>query len=66
MEMTMTENWVTLPQGVTLRDYFAAHAPPKPDNWQPSDTKVIPHDDAAWAYAYADAMLAQREPRRRT
>ena len=49
--------------GMTLRDYFAAHAPPMPEQWW-KDSKGDGHHwadaSAAWAYFYADAMIAQR------
>lgn len=40
--------------GMTLRDYFAAHAP------TPAETLVL-SDHCAYRYRYADAMLAARE-----
>lgn len=40
--------------GMTLRDYFAAHAPCPPEHFG------FPAM-ADWAYEYADAMLAKRE-----
>lgn len=49
-------------KGMTLRDYFAAHAPPAPDrvmanlNW---DRRF--EIQSRWAYDYADAMLKARE-----
>lgn len=55
----------TFESGMTLRDYFAAHAPAPPDWWiegYPSSSldehgKLI----AEWNWAYADAMLRARE-----
>jgi hypothetical protein len=76
--------------GMSLRDYFAAHAPEPPESYNPppfdggpypclppnaSDADWCEHDrakadferrrlahaEAAWAYCYADAMLAARE-----
>ena len=49
--------------GMTLRDYFAAHAPPMDDTWrslyepttQPQAAKI------RWALWWADAMLKARE-----
>jgi hypothetical protein len=46
-------------RGMTLRDWFATHAPPAPVTWWAGG---IP-DCAAWAlwnYQYADAMMAAR------
>ena len=39
--------------GMTLRDYLAAHAPPVPNTGL--------DDLVAWRYKYADAMLRERE-----
>lgn len=46
--------------GMTLRDWFAGQAlagscKPGPDGWGLSEQDV-----AVWAYAFADAMLAER------
>lgn len=54
--------------GIDLRDYFATHAPPMPEQWW-EDTKasyggkVGSYAEAisAWNYFFADAMLAARE-----
>lgn len=51
-----------LPTPGTLRDYFAAHAPPVPAWWvnnpnRPDDA----HAAVSWAWHYADEMLAERE-----
>ena len=53
--------------GMTLRDYFAAHAPEiPPDHWWLRYAKDLQsldqHMDVLtdWAYAYADSMLKQR------
>lgn len=53
--------------GMTLRDYFAAHAPDMPQDdkpWGEWDVHFTPEDRfeklVAWRYAYADAMLAAR------
>jgi hypothetical protein len=49
--------------GMTLRDYFAAHAPEMPSWW----VRNYPTTDnsmeifVAWRWFYADAMLAERE-----
>ena len=54
--------------GMTLRDYFASHCPPMPEQWF-NDSPRKKSDplwhwgeaSAAWAYYYADAMLKARE-----
>ena len=49
--------------GMTLRDHFAGQAPPMPKQWW-NDSPKNQHwleVRAAWNYAYADAMLAERE-----
>jgi hypothetical protein len=43
-----------LDQGMTLRDYFAAHATIPPNGMQMED-------HCAYRYRYADAMLSARE-----
>lgn len=55
---------VRVPQaGMTLRDYFAAHAPPLTGVSAPAPTmrndylRIV----VDWNYQYADAMLAERE-----
>ena len=56
------------PGNLSLRDWFAGHAPPMPDQWL-KDTMVekLPkgthHVNAlvAWGYFYADAMIAARK-----
>lgn len=45
--------------GMTLRDYFAAHAPEPPASWHGGDRKT--DDITAWCYEYADAMLEARK-----
>lgn len=47
--------------GMTLRDYFAAHAPVVPDDfgWAASETDLVQRM-TRWRYAYADSMLAAR------
>ena len=53
--------------GMSLRDYFAAHAPPMPVDWPALDKdergtsagQVRLH--ARWAWAYASAMISGRE-----
>ena len=52
-------------RGMSLRDYFAAHAPPEPAHWRGDGH----HQHTAgclaclieWRFAYADAMLQERE-----
>lgn len=44
--------------GMTLRDYFAAHAPLPPEWWRGGDRGLS--DDIAWRWYYADAMLKAR------
>ncbi len=46
-------------EGMTLRDYFAAHAPEPPAAWRGGDKKLS--DIIAWRWWYADAMLKARE-----
>jgi hypothetical protein len=60
------------PQGMTLRDYFATHAP-APEEWLvmsiaekmygegPCSLTKIHEISAKLRYAYADAMLKRRE-----
>lgn len=61
-------NWS---DGISVRDYFAAHAPPMDDDWagyrrHDWDKHESPSRELAllaqWRYAYADAMLAARQP----
>ena len=59
--------------GMSLRDYFAAHAPTVPDfvsalrQADPSDPVATAAEYlrmlVAWRWAYADAMVAARKPR---
>jgi hypothetical protein len=51
---TRQRNYMGPQAGMTLRDYFAAHAP-TPHNAMPLD------EHAAYRYRYADAMLKARE-----
>lgn len=44
--------------GMTLRDYFAAHAPEPPAEWRGGDRRLL--DVIVWRYWYADAMLKER------
>lgn len=51
--------------GMTLRDYFAAHAPAAPEWWLTDYIKGRQLDEdasvhAQWAWSYADAMLKTR------
>ena len=48
------DKWSDWDHGMTLRDYFAAHAP------TPAEEMDIA-DHCAYRYRYADAMLAARE-----
>ncbi|HDS0936974.1 TPA: hypothetical protein QDZ12_000169 [Pseudomonas putida] len=47
--------------GLTIRDYFAAHAPVVPDDfgWATGETDLVQRM-TRWRYAYADSMLAAR------
>jgi len=47
--------------GMTLRDYFAAHAPAVPNDfgWADGETDLVQRM-TRWRYAYADSMLAAR------
>lgn len=45
--------------GMTLRDWFATHAPPPPATWWGSGP-VTSQGYAMWAYQHAAAMLAAR------
>jgi len=49
--------------GLTLREYFAAHAPPVPDDWsfQLAEGQSKADRVAAWAFQYAEAMMERRE-----
>ena len=54
--------------GMSLRDWFAGHAPPMPNQWfQDSPRKKSDplwhwgEASAAWAYFCADAMIAERD-----
>lgn len=44
--------------GMSLRDYFAAHAPEPPAAWHGGDRTIA--DCIAWRWHYADAMLKER------
>lgn len=50
-------------QIVGLRDYFAAEAPPMPDQWwedSKADGYHIADAQAAWAFFYANEMMKER------
>jgi hypothetical protein len=49
-------------EGMSLRDYFAAHAPEVPDDfaWSNGETDLIQRM-IRWRYYYADAMLESRQ-----
>lgn len=46
-------------EGMTLRDYFAAHAPNPPDTWKAKKDEY--ENIIEWRWAYADAMLEARK-----
>jgi len=46
-------------KGMTLRDWFASHAPEPPTNWWRGRGKNCA-GYALWNFQYADAMLAAR------
>ena len=46
--------------GMTLRDYFATHAPEPPQRWW-GGGMVDCAGYAKWNYQYADAMLEERQ-----
>lgn len=55
-------NWYeNTPCGMTLRDYFAAHAPEPPEDfgWLDGEADSIQRI-TRWNWAYADAMIAAR------
>jgi len=52
-------------KGMTLRDYFAIHAPDMPDQWYQDSKHDRPSEhwadaDSAWRYFHADAMIKAR------
>lgn len=50
--------------GMSLRDYFAAHAPPVPEQWLKdslNDGQLLVEAEADWRFEHADAMLKARE-----
>lgn len=54
-------------QGMSLHEYYAAHAPEPPVDWFDGDYKDmrdVVHRCAEWAYAYADEMINIWEARR--
>lgn len=65
---TQEGNWnQTFEPGMTLRDYFAAHAPAEPQSWfEPTMPSGSPNDyfkerSIQWPYAWADEQLKERE-----
>jgi len=65
-EPRTTDELRQMARGMTMRDFFAAKAPPYTDTWiqrycrdvgYMSDAKCM----ADWAYEYADAMLKARQ-----
>jgi len=49
-------------EGMSLLDYFAAHAPDVPEDFDWEATEIHTYERRArWAYVYADAMLKARE-----
>ena len=57
-----------LHEGMSLRDYFAAHAPAAPAWWWDSYKTIWAEDlgkaaqhEAQWRYVYADVMVKQRD-----
>lgn len=46
-------------EGMTLRDYFAAHAPEPPKIWHGGERNIS--DVIEWRWYYADAMLKARK-----
>ena len=46
-------------EGMSLRDYFAAHAPNPPENWRKNPDNLFRQTE--WRWYYADAMLKTRE-----
>jgi hypothetical protein len=65
-ELEGESNSILKMPGMSLRDYFAAHAPQLPEAWfdknQPANTRIINYAEASagWRYFYADAMLRER------
>jgi hypothetical protein len=53
-----TTGWAAHQPGMSLRDYFAAAALKA---WRTTLVAELPESVARWAYADADAMLAERE-----
>jgi hypothetical protein len=45
-------------EGMTMRDYFAAHAPDAPQAWHGAERNIS--DLIQWRWYYADAMLQER------
>ena len=53
------EEFFHVQSGMTLRDWFATHAPPPPTTWWGGSAPGC-SGYALWNYQYADAMLAER------
>lgn len=48
--------------GLTVRDYFASHAPSIPSDFEYIDEELSYWKRRVrWNYAYADAMIAERQ-----
>jgi len=45
--------------GMSLRDYFAAHAPNPPETWKAEKDEAA--NIIVWRWAYADEMISARE-----
>lgn len=67
-DLREARDYIATPQeGMTLRDYFAVHAPTMGDWGEAMQRAESPHGEcdavailARWRYAYADAMLRAR------
>ena len=51
--------------GMTLRQYYASHAPPPTEQWEKDSAQENPKEHiteiiAAWNFKYADSMLAEQ------
>lgn len=63
LQLEKIDLYDTNPQELTLRDYFAAHAPAKPEDYYVTtedgiQTRAELH--AAWRFEFADAMMKAR------
>ena len=54
-----TRRATDLRHGMTLRDYFAAHAPEPYESWHDGERSM--KNIIEWRWSYADAMLAERK-----